>query len=119
LADRVQIQQVLINLMRNAMEAMADSDRRELTVRSAAVEGELVEVRVSDTGSGIAPEIAANLFQPFFTTKIQGMGVGLSICRTIVEAHEGRISVEPNPGGGTVFCFTIRAMTKQDADEDA
>ncbi len=119
LADRVQIQQVLINLMRNAVEAMADSDRRELTVRSAAVEGELVEVRVSDTGSGIAPEIAANLFQPFFTTKIQGMGVGLSICRTIVEAHEGRISVEPNPGGGTVFCFTIRAMTKQDADEDA
>ena len=119
LADRVQIQQVLINLMRNAMEAMADSDRRELTVRSAAVDGDLVEIRVADTGSGIAPEIAANLFQPFITTKIHGMGVGLSICRTIVEAHEGRISVEPNPGGGTIFCFTIRAMTKQDADENA
>jgi two-component system sensor kinase FixL len=119
LADKVQIQQVLINLMRNAMEAMADSDRRELTVRSALLEGDLVEIRVADTGSGIAPEIAANLFQPFFTTKIHGMGVGLSICRTIVEAHEGKISVEPNPGGGTVFCFTVRAITEQDEDDDA
>jgi two-component system sensor kinase FixL len=119
LADKVQIQQVLINLMRNAMEAMAGSERRDLTVRSAIIDDDMVEVRVTDTGSGIAPEIAEHLFQPFFTTKVHGMGVGLSICRTIVEAHEGRISVEPNPNGGTVFCFTLRAMTKQDADSDA
>ncbi|HEY0224222.1 MAG TPA: PAS domain S-box protein [Pseudolabrys sp.] len=118
-ADKVQIQQVLINLIRNAMEAMADSDRRELTVRSRPLADDMVEVRVTDTGPGIAPEIAGHLFQPFFTTKVHGMGVGLSICRTIVEAHDGRISVEQNPGGGTVFCFTLRAMTKQDADTNA
>ena len=119
LADKVQIQQVLINLMRNAMEAMAGSDRRDLTVRSALIDDDMVEVRVTDTGPGIAPEIASHLFQPFFTTKVHGMGVGLSICRTIVEAHEGRISVESKPDGGTVFCFTLRAMTKLGADSDA
>jgi len=113
LADRVQIQQVLLNLMRNAVEAMEDSDKRELTVTSAADDG-MIMVRVTDTGTGIAPEIASQLFQPFITTKRQGMGVGLSICRTIVEAHGGQISVEPNPGGGTVFCFTLRAVTKEE-----
>jgi two-component system sensor kinase FixL len=116
LADKVQIQQVLINLIRNAIEAMANSDRRELIIGSAPIEGDLVEIRIIDSGTGIAPDIANNLFQPFFTTKLHGMGVGLSICRTIVEAHEGRISAEPNPGGGTVFRFTIRAMSKEDAD---
>jgi two-component system sensor kinase FixL len=119
LADKVQIQQVLINLMRNAIEAMANSDRRELVVRSALIDDDMVEIRVTDTGPGIAPEIADHLFQPFFTTKVHGMGVGLSICRTIVEAHEGRISVQPNTDGGTVFSFTLRAMTKQEADSDA
>ncbi len=113
LADRVQIQQVLINLMRNAVDAMEESEKRELTVASAANEG-MIAVRVIDTGTGIAPEIASQLFQPFITTKRQGMGVGLSICRTIVEAHGGQISVEPNPGGGTVFCFTLRAVTKEE-----
>jgi two-component system, LuxR family, sensor kinase FixL len=119
LADRVQIQQVLINLMRNALEAMGDTERRELTIKSVAIGDGMIEVRVADTGVGISPESAAHLFQPFFTTKVHGMGVGLSICRTIVEAHEGRISMEPNPGGGTVFCFTLRAITKQDAEVDA
>jgi two-component system sensor kinase FixL len=119
LADKVQIQQVLINLLRNAMEAMAESERRDLTVRSTPLADDMVEIRVTDTGPGIAPEIAAHLFQPFFTTKVHGMGVGLSICRTIVEAHDGRISVEQNPGGGTIFCFTLRAMTKQDAETNA
>lgn len=119
LADKVQIQQVLINLMRNAVEAMGESDRRELSVKSAAVGHDMIEVRVADTGSGISSESAAHLFQPFFTTKIHGMGVGLSICRTIVEAHEGRISMQPNPGGGTVFCFTLRGITKQDAEHNA
>jgi two-component system, LuxR family, sensor kinase FixL len=118
LADKVQVQQVLINLMRNALESMVDSERRELTVSSAPVEGDLVEIRITDTGSGIAPEIKENLFQPFFTTKLHGMGVGLSICRTIVEAHDGKISAEANPQGGTVFRFTIRAMAQQGADGD-
>ena len=73
----------------------------------------MVEISVADTGSGIAPEIAAQLFQPFVTTKRTGMGVGLSISRSIVESHGGQIRVEPNRGGGTVFRFTIRAVTKR------
>ena len=118
-ADKVQIQQVLINLMRNAIEAMADSTRRELTVSSAPSGSDMVEIRIADTGSGIGPDLTDNLFQPFFTTKLHGMGVGLSICRTIVEAHGGIISAEPNAGGGTVFRFTIRAMAPQNVDDDA
>jgi two-component system sensor kinase FixL len=119
LADKVQIQQVLINLMRNAVEAMADSEPRKLTVTSAPNGNDLVELRIADTGPGIAPELAQNLFQPFFTTKLHGMGIGLSICRTIVESHDGQISAEPNPGGGTVFRFTIPAMTQQDGAANA
>jgi two-component system sensor kinase FixL len=120
LADKVQIQQVMLNLVRNAIEAMEASDRRELTIATAPAPGALVAVSVADSGAGIAPEISAQLFQPFITTKPHGMGVGLSISRTIIEAHGGQISVEPNPGGGTVFRFTVRAVTKEDlgdADE--
>ena len=78
----------------------------------------MAAVKVADTGSGIAPEIASQLFQPFVTTKPQGMGVGLSISRTIVEAHGGRISVEPNPRGGTIFRFTVRAVSQEDLRDD-
>jgi two-component system sensor kinase FixL len=106
--DRVQIQQVVVNLVRNAIEAMADSPRRELRI-ATAVRGAWREVRIADTGPGLAPEVAAQLFRPFVTTKAQGMGVGLSICRSIVEAHGGEIRAEPNPGGGTRFCFTLPA----------
>jgi two-component system sensor kinase FixL len=107
LVDKVQVQQVLLNLIRNAVEAMADSERRLLTLSSApAAEGK-VEITVSDTGSGISEEIAARLFQPFVTSKPQGMGVGLSICRTIVEAQGGQIWASPNPGGGTIFHVTV------------
>ena len=74
----------------------------------------MVTISVADTGSGISPEIAANLFQPFVTTKRQGMGVGLSISRTIIEAHGGQIWADPNPGGGTIFQFTLRKVTKDD-----
>ena len=74
----------------------------------------MVETTVADTGPGIAPEIAAQLFQPFVTTKRQGMGVGLSISRTIIEAHGGELWVEPNAGGGSVFRFTLRAAAKED-----
>jgi two-component system, LuxR family, sensor kinase FixL len=114
LADKVQIQQVMLNLVRNAIEAMEQSERRDLVIATAPSPSGMIAVSVADSGSGIAPEVAAQLFQPFVTTKPQGMGVGLSISRTIIEAHGGQISVEPNPGGGTVFRFTVRAVTKED-----
>jgi two-component system, LuxR family, sensor kinase FixL len=117
LADKVQIQQVLLNLIRNAIEAMQDSPTRNLTISAGGHEDELIRIGVADTGSGIRPEVADKLFQPFFTTKREGMGVGLSICRTIVESHGGRIWVEPNPGGGTIFFFTLRAVTQEDLND--
>ena len=115
LADKVQIQQVLLNLIRNAIEAMEGAEKRELVVSTSMVKDNLVEISVSDTGAGISPEIRAQLFQPFVTTKPQGMGVGLSISRTIIEAHGGTIAPRPNPGGGTVFSFILSAVTKEEA----
>jgi two-component system sensor kinase FixL len=117
LADKVQIQQVLLNLMRNAIEAMEDTDNRELVVSTAQAPENLVAISVADTGAGISPEISAQLFQPFITTKRQGMGVGLSISRTIIEAHGGSIAPRPNPGGGTVFCFTLPAVAKEEVGD--
>jgi two-component system sensor kinase FixL len=114
MADRVQIQQVLLNLMRNAVEAMGESPRRELTLQTALCDGGMVEVAVADTGPGLADEVAQQLFQPFVTTKRQGMGVGLSISRTIVDAHGGRIWAEKNVGGGTVFRFTLRSVAREE-----
>jgi two-component system, LuxR family, sensor kinase FixL len=114
LVDKVQIQQVLLNLLRNAIEAMQTSERRELNVSTNPAENEMVAVKVADTGSGISPDIAAQLFKPFVTTKRQGMGVGLSISRTIIESHGGQITVTPNPGGGTIFCFTLHGVIRED-----
>ena len=114
LADKVQIQQVLLNLIRNSIEAMEASPKRELVVSTAVTGDDMVTLAVSDTGSGIPPEVAAHLFQPFITSKRQGMGVGLSISRTIVEAHGGQIWSDANPGGGTVFRFTLRKVDKND-----
>ncbi|MGA8758250.1 MAG: PAS domain S-box protein [Stellaceae bacterium] len=105
--DKIQVQQVVVNLVRNAVEAMVQCDRRELTVSAAPTRGGAIEVAVADTGPGIAPEIAERLFQPFVTTKPQGMGVGLSICHSIVETHGGELRAEPNPGGGTIFRFSL------------
>src|SRR6266516_1426042 len=116
LVDKVQVQQVLLNLLRNAVEAMEASPRRELVISTAAGDDDMIAISVADTGAGIAPEVASQLFQPFITSKAHGMGVGLSICRTIVEAHGGRITVEPNAAGGTIFHFTLRAPTHEDAD---
>lgn len=104
--DRIQIQQVLFNLIRNAIEAMIGSPERLLTIATKAGD-EMVTVRVEDTGSGIDERVAPQLFQPFVTSKQTGMGVGLSICRTIVESHGGRIWVEAGAHGGTIFWFTL------------
>ncbi|MET4632686.1 PAS domain S-box protein [Kaistia defluvii] len=114
--DRVQIQQVLVNLMRNAIDAMEEGGGRDLVISSEVETGDMIRVKVSDRGTGIAPDVMARLFQPFLTTKQNGMGVGLSICRTIVEAHGGRIWAEGNPGGGTVFNFTVPAVRIEEAE---
>jgi two-component system sensor kinase FixL len=117
LVDKIQIQQVLLNLLRNALEAMQTSERRELVVSTRPAEDNMVVVEVADTGSGIAPDVAARLFQPFVTTKQQGMGVGLSISRTIIESHGGQITAEPNHGGGTIFRITLRGVDPQDYND--
>jgi two-component system, LuxR family, sensor kinase FixL len=107
LADRVQIQQVLINLLRNAIDAMREAKRRELRVGVARRPDGFTVVSVSDTGSGIDEAVRARLFEPFMTTKQDGMGVGLSICKTIVEAHGGEIWAENNGGEGATFVFSL------------
>jgi len=116
LIDRVQIQQVIVNLLRNAMDAMRDAPRRELELTVAPGEPGFTLVRVSDTGSGLKPDALAHLFEPFMTTKKEGMGVGLSICRTIVESHGGSIWGENNTQGGATFRFTLPTAGEAPAD---
>ncbi|HEX3984922.1 MAG TPA: PAS domain S-box protein [Acidisoma sp.] len=115
--DRVQVQQVLLNLMRNAVEAMEASSERSLTLRLRAVE-DRVEIVVSDTGPGLSEAVLARLFQPFVTTKAEGLGVGLSICRTIVEAHGGHLTVTSEAGQGTTFLFSVPAHPPPGAPAD-
>ncbi len=119
LADRVQVQQVVLNLILNAMDAMETSPTRDLVVAISPADGNQVKISVADSGSGIAPEVAEQLFQPFITTKRQGMGIGLSISRAIVEGHNGRIWAEPNPTGGTIFHFTLAVVNEGDVDDAA
>jgi two-component system sensor kinase FixL len=111
--DRVQIQQVLVNLFRNALEAMANSPQRELIASNAMVADDTIEVAVSDTGHGFHDDVKPNLFQTFFTTKETGMGVGLSISRSIIEAHGGRMWAESNASGGATFRFTLPAASAE------
>jgi len=113
LADRIQVQQVLVNLIRNAIDAMLNSERRHLLIRTRA-EDKFVNISVEDSGSGLDDGVARKLFQPFVTSKKSGMGVGLSICRTIVEAHGGKIWFEPAPNRGTVFHFTLPVAPSSD-----
>ena len=110
LVDKVQIQQVLLNLIRNAMEAMENTKSKRLAIRVSGEE-DMARVSVSDTGSGIGSETAEHLFEPFRTTKRNGMGVGLSISRTIIEAHGGKIEFEALPQGGTVFHLTLQRVS--------
>ena len=112
LVEKVQIQQVLLNLMRNAIEAMQGCEPKQLLVTTSAPNDDKITVSVADTGSGLSEEIAARLFQPFVTTKPAGMGVGLSISKRIIEAHGGEMWAEPNPGGGTIFRFTVQSATE-------
>jgi two-component system sensor kinase FixL len=117
LVEKVQIQQVLLNLMRNAIEAMHGCPRKELLVATAKADRDMIEVSVADTGSGLAEEITDRLFQPFVTTKPAGMGVGLSISKRIIDAHGGEMWAEPNPGGGTVFRFTLQSAAEAGAPD--
>ncbi len=107
LIDRIQVQQVVLNLVRNAIEAMEESRTRRLKIGSRKLGDNQVQVTIEDSGAGIEPDIAARLFQPFVSTKSTGMGLGLSICHTIVHGHGGRIWAEPSRLGGTAFHFTL------------
>jgi two-component system sensor kinase FixL len=115
LADRVQVQQVLVNVLRNAVEALRNGEVSDITT-STLRDGTMVRISVADTGPGLDPTIAPRLFQAFASNKQDGMGLGLSICRTIVEAHGGRIWAEPGTDRGTVFHFTLPAAQAGDAE---
>jgi two-component system, LuxR family, sensor kinase FixL len=118
LVDYVQIQQVVLNLVRNAIEAMEEMELRELVVATRTIsDQEMAEVIVADSGPGIAPELADRLFQPFVTTKKTGMGLGLSICREIVEAHHGRLTTTPGSPRGTVFRVTLPIAGRREPDD--
>jgi len=119
-ADRVQVQQVLLNLIRNGIDAMQSEEprKRGLLISTDLTDEGWSRVTVADKGPGIANEILERLFQPFMTTKPQGMGVGLSISRSIIEAHGGRIWAEANPGGGAVFHFTLPPAAQFEEHEE-
>lgn len=119
MVDRVQIGQVLLNLIRNAVEAMAQTDRRELVISTTANESAVLTVKVADTGPGVVSHLAHRLFEPFATTKRDGMGIGLCISRTIIESHGGKMWHEAASGGGAVFCFTLPRIAQDELDHAA
>jgi two-component system sensor kinase FixL len=109
LIDRIQVQQVVLNLIRNSIEAMQASTRRELRISTALTAKDAIEVTFADTGPGLTDEVERQLFQPFVTTKEKGMGLGLSICRSIIDSHGGRLWATRNEDGGVTFSFTLPA----------
>jgi PAS domain S-box-containing protein len=112
--DRIQIEQVLVNLIRNALEAMCEMpvDQRVLTIGASVQDAEVV-MSIADTGRGLSPAIAERLFQPYQTTKPQGMGLGLAVSRAILQAHAGRLWVAPAHGPGTTFCLALPLATRE------
>src|SRR6185295_3979145 len=115
LVDKIQIQQVLINLIRNSVEAMQGVERRELTVATAPADAGFAQVSVLDTGPGLSEDVANRLFTPFVTTKAKGMGIGLTISQSIIEAHGGRIWAEPNAGSGAAFHFLLPILNQDES----
>ena len=111
LIDSVQFQQVVLNLVRNSIDALIDCDAGVIAI-STARRGDMVEVVVRDNGPGLPPEVRERLFEPFVSTKPDGIGIGLSICRTIVEAQGGEIKVDTSAGPGTAFLFTVPAFVE-------
>ena len=116
--DRIQLQQVILNLLRNAADAMGTTDERprELLIRTERDEENQVRLSVKDSGVGFTPQTAEKIFEPFYTTKTDGMGIGLSISRSIIEAHQGRLWAKPNDGPGATFSFVIPCTLKGAAD---
>jgi two-component system sensor kinase FixL len=114
LVDRTQIQQVLFNLCRNAIEAMVSSEPRILCLTAGLLNKDSIEISIADSGPGISHDVSFRLFQPFVTTKRHGMGLGLSICRSIIEAHGGHLWHEDQHGGGTIFHFTVPLAVQDD-----
>jgi len=113
LVDSVQIKQVLVNLISNAIEAMNASVQHELTISTSLMHDRAIRIDVVDTGVGFSEGVKENLFEPFATSKEDGMGLGLSISRSIVEAHDGKMWAESNPGGGAVFSFVLPLMNAE------
>ena len=109
LLDRIQIHQVITNLIRNGVDALDSVERREIVISTRRAGEDAIEIMITDTGPGLAPEVADRLFQPFVTTKPAGLGIGLSICRSIVDAHGGRLWASDNPGGGMIFHVRLPA----------
>jgi C4-dicarboxylate-specific signal transduction histidine kinase len=108
MGDRVQLQQVLLNLVLNACDSMRESDApRVVSIRSGLVAGPAIEVAISDVGHGIAPDELERVFTPFVTSKAEGIGLGLAICRTIIEAHRGKLWASNNAGPGATLQFTL------------
>ncbi len=116
--DKIQIQQVIVNLVRNSVDAMAKSKRRELTLTTVRRKNATVEVAIRDTGTGIPKKLEKDLFKPFFTTKAKGMGIGLSISHAIIDAHGGHLATARNPHGGTTFSFSLPAAMPINEDHD-
>ena len=114
LADRVQVQQVMLNLIRNAVEALGAVEERRLMIRAERISEDMVQISVIDSGPGIDAHVKQHLFEPFVSAKEGGMGLGLSICQTIVEAHQGRLWVDASESGATAFRFTLVTADTED-----
>jgi signal transduction histidine kinase len=119
LGNQVQLQQVILNLVMNAIESMSSLQTRQLHIKTELSQSSTVHVSVEDTGAGIKPSDVTRLFQPMFTTKVRGMGMGLSICKSIIENHDGRIWVSPGANGGSIFQFELPTIANKDRSGSA